>query len=230
MVCAMADPSFWKKAWNWISNLLQIRELWQLLGGGGFATVAAIVLRGNPMLVIPATITAFAAGALIVSAGIGKYKQSCYRRNPTMTWLDLHGGNNLTLDIRHQGLPVKVRARLTYREIQTKLLPQHDQTFDIHLQTRVHGGSYRSIEVSDEFDSARATVATTVLHRSSNLHAFELFLPGLGNTWCDIPISGLIVRMEITFFATSPLGTTQVIKKYEIRTKRDLVIKVTEID
>jgi hypothetical protein len=113
------------------------------------------------------TAAGFAIAALATSWVFRRVELHPYKRHPPETTVELHGGAALTLAIHHKGLPCKVRARVKLTEFAGEDppngLPTRPEPFDVHLQTRVHGGSYRQIAVDEHFDLAKAQLATLSL-------------------------------------------------------------------
>lgn len=89
-------------AWRaWLSNLKLVMDIGKLVvwaGGGGFASLAALLLnqfRTGLVVGIPLVITAFAGGASLVTALLRKRELNRHRLNPGQTTVTLYGGQTL---------------------------------------------------------------------------------------------------------------------------------------
>lgn len=129
----------------------------------------------------------FAAGGLLMSFVVQGWQKRRYAKNPPYTTLEILGGSNLTLLVKHEGLPVKARVRVQLQEFGDDMDAHHPEPYDVHLQTRTHGGSYRSIKVSDAFDIAKATLASvTTLQSNPIVRRFSVHIPGMDEIGCVI--------------------------------------------
>lgn len=203
------------KTWKRIGDVLQAVELWKLLVGFSSAAVAARFaksVQAGTLITIFGTLAAFAAGALLAAWLASLFRKLRYLVRRSRTTIELFGGMNWTLTIKHVGLPVKVRARVQIMEVGDEL-DQHFEPYDVHLQMKAHGPSLQSVELSDETDLAKATIATLqTLDKTAK--QLDICLPGLGNKSCVVQQQErLFLVMGVTLLVSSPLGVR---KTYEL--------------
>lgn len=206
----MALVEHGKKVWAAISHFLQAKELWLLLGGSGMAAgVAAIAnaIEAGALVALFSTIAAFAGGGLIASESLDRLQKRRYRLARPRTWLEVYGGPELVVAVRHAGLPAKVRVRVQMREMDRRL-PQHLEPCDLHLQTRPYGGTYRSIQVSDDFDLAKTTLASVHFQSGGSYSSYvKIYLPGTEDIGCSVDRRDRArFVFDATLFVATPLG------------------------
>ena len=209
-----------KRLWDFISNLLTVQSLWTIFGGGSAATYVASRFQSGALLALFGAITAFAFGGLVTR--LAAYVNQAYRywHRPPQTTVELHGGNTLTLGIHHKGLPAKVRARVRWTEFagnsEPEGLPVRPEPFDVHLFTRVHGGSYRQVAVDETFDLAKAHLAA-LSALDGKAKFLSIHLPGLGDAGCVVQAGHtVLIHLDVTVFVTTPLRTVCIERPYRL--------------
>jgi uncharacterized protein (DUF58 family) len=147
-----------RAAWNTVKNILAIRTLWILFGGSSVATAFAAgahTVQSGVLVAVFGTLASFAGGSLLTSWAAQTWEKRRYKRHPPQTSLEVLGGAQLTVVIRHVGLPVTVRVRAQMHEF-PKGSPQHPEPYDVHLKSQEYGGERRSVELSLDHGHRRA--------------------------------------------------------------------------
>lgn len=209
--------------WNRIGDLLQAKELWTLLFGGSAATVAARFAQSvqtGALVAVFGTLAAFAAGALLARGILWIFGRLRYVLNPPKTTLDTYGGLNWTIVVNHSGPPVKVRVRLQMAEVGNELDP-HFEPFDVHLHTKAHGPSLQSIELTDEINFAKATIASMEA-LDDTAKRLDINLPGMGPKTCVVQrVDTIFLVMGVWLFVVTPFGVRKIYETHKAIAKLD---------
>lgn len=194
--------------WKRIGDLLQAKELWTLLSAGSAATAAARFaqsVQAGGLVAVFGTLAAFAAGALLARGVLWICSRLRYLFNPPTTALETYGGLNWTIVVNHSGAPVKVRVRVQMAEVGNELDP-HFEPFDVHLQTKAHGPSLQSVELTDEINFAKATIASMEA-LNDTAKRLDISLPGLGSKTCVVQrMDKVFLVMGVWLFVVTPFG------------------------
>jgi hypothetical protein len=207
-------------AWDRLGDFLRVQTLLKMFGATSSATVIAFLvhaIHAGVLISVFAVLAAFAGGGLIVSAVTAVGQRLRYRwkwLGGTRTWLEVYGGEKIALAVRHQGLPVKVRLRFQIDKSNKTELDEHREPHDLNLYTRVYGGVYRSIELSNNFDLAKADLATTRFREPNDRTLLTFHLPPIELT-CPVGRFDASVEFQLHLFITTPSGVTQKTHKYK---------------
>jgi hypothetical protein len=207
----MVAMSSFGKIWRGLSHALQVRDLVVLFGGTSLAAAvarSAISHQAELIVVLFESVAAFAAGGLIAAGLVAGWPKFLYWLRPPTTTLELHGRMNLTLEVKHKGLPVKVWVRLQLIEVGDQLQP-YFEPFDVHLQTTTHGGTHKTVEMSDEVNVAWAALATLrKLDRDASQLTIEL--PRDDNVVVVQGTDFAALVMWIRRYISSPVGVAEI--------------------
>ena len=219
----MSVSSLSAKIWAWVSHASTAVWLWQVTVGGLTAVAALVGLSNRHLLTaLAGAVSAFAGGALVARLLFWVTQATRYYFWPPRTTLELYEGARLTLAVEHHGLPVSARVRAQVLEFGDDL-ERHDEPFDVHLRPKAHGGSFRSVELSEQSDLAKATLAS-LSRLNDRASDFRIHGPGMPDRGCVVqPGHDILLVLNTTLFLTTPLGTRKIEKQYKLTVNPDTI-------
>lgn len=222
------SPSLWEHIKTWLSTIADVLAIATFFGGTSAAALISDRLDSQRLTRLFVILAAASGGALLVRV-LAYVIRWIRHRHFSITTVELHGGNSLTLVIHHKGLPVKVRARATFAEFGEDM-ESHPAPYDLQLFTRVHGGRYELIELNNTFDMAKS-IFGSLDKLADDAAQFTVERPGL-SSFVAVAQDGssVLAYLFVTVQVLTPVGASEITKRYRLYVSHDRIRVVDDSD